>query len=463
MNHCCYSVIVSTIVFWSGLFGAPPQPSGIDSDTVQAITDSISLSSSSEEPDRLQPLIHVITIDGIIGPISSDFIAKTITKAEDESAECLIIRMDTPGGLMDSMREIIKNIFGADIPIIVYVSPSGARAASAGVFITLAAHVAVMAPATNIGAAHPVMMGGIPGGATPDTSKTMEDKITNDAVAYIQSIAEKRNRNTEWAKNAVLESESITAMEALELGVIDTVVSSLDELVSYLDGIQVEVVSGKVTISTKKAQIIQIAMGLRHRILDIITNPNIAYILLMLGIYGIFFELSNPGAIFPGVIGVICLILTFFSFQILPINYAGLALMALSFILFILEIKVTSFGLLTIGGVISLLLGSLMLFESPDPIMRVSWNVLIPVIAFTVLFFLFAIGFAVKAQRRSTLTGASGMIGLTGEAKTDLNPDGQVIVNGEIWRATGNVNIPQGSKIKVVEVKGLFLSVEPEP
>ncbi|MFQ6673879.1 MAG: nodulation protein NfeD, partial [Fidelibacterota bacterium] len=359
------------------------------------------------------PSIHVITVNGVIGPISADFILRSIRNAEREKALCLVIQLDTPGGLMEAMRDIVKAELGADVPVIVYVAPGGARSASAGVFITLAAHVAAMAPGTNIGAAHPVMMGGTPGGAA-DTSKTMMDKITNDAVAYIQSLAEKRGRNAEWAKDAVLESVSITAHEALEKGVIDTVASSLQELLDYLDGKEVEVLSGPLLLETENARVEEFGMGLRYRILDKITNPNIAYLLLLLGVYGIFFELSNPGAIFPGVLGAISLILAFLAFQMLPINYAGLALLALGVTLFILEVHVTSYGLLSISGAISLLLGSLMLFESADPLMRVSWKVIAPTLIFTVLFFFFAIGFAIKAQRRTPVTGMPGLVGQIG-------------------------------------------------
>jgi len=404
-------------------------------------------------------LVHVITINGVISPVSADFILKSLKKAEEEKVQCFIIQLDTPGGLMESMRDIVKGELNADIPVVVYIAPGGARAASAGVFITLAAHIAAMSEGTNIGAAHPVMIGGFPGGAG-DTSQTMMDKVTNDAVAYIQSIAEKRGRNAEWAKEAVLQSVSITAREALELGVIDTVVLSIGELLTYLDGKEVEVLSGKVSLTTKNAEINRIEMGLRYRILDKITEPNIAYLLLLLGLYGLIFELSNPGAIFPGVVGAISLILAFLAFQMLPINYAGLALMALSIILFILEIKVTSYGLLSIGGVISLLLGSLMLFESADPLMRVSWKVIIPTIIFTVLFFFFSIGFAIKAQRRTPVTGTSGLVGLTGITRTDLEPEGQVLVHGEIWKAMSDQNIPKGSTVRVVDVKGMVIRVE---
>jgi len=456
-----YSLIVSIFIAAPVLGNPPALPSKKPPD--EALVEFREQSDAVEDTSQRQPpsLVHVITIDGVISPITAAFILESIEDAEREQVQCLIIQLDTPGGLAESMRDIVKGELGADVPVVVYVAPSGARAASAGVFITLAAHVAAMATGTNIGAAHPVMIGELPGGAS-DTSKVMMDKVTNDAVAYIQSIAEKRGRNADWAKEAVLKSASITALEALAKGVIDTVAASLSELLSYLDGKQVEVTSGKVLLMTRNAGIEKIEMGLRYRILDKITNPNIAYLLLLLGIYGIFFELSNPGIIFPGVLGAISLILAFLAFQMLPINYAGLALMALSLVLFILEVNITSYGLLSIGGVICLLLGSLMLFESADPLMRVSWKVILPAIAFTVLFFLFAIGFAIKAQRRSPLTGIPGMVGLEGITQTDLDPEGQVIVHGEIWRATSDRKVPAGSSFKVVEVRGMVLRVKSE-
>lgn len=411
------------------------------------------------EKEAVSKVVHVMTVNGVIGPISAEFILKSIHRGEEENIQCLIIQLDTPGGLMEAMRDIVKGELGADVPVVVYVSPSGARSASAGVFITLAAHVAAMSPGTNIGAAHPVLIGGIPGGGS-DTSQVMMDKVTNDAVAYIQSIAEKRGRNEEWAKEAVLKSASITAQEAMELGVVDTVVVSVYELLQYLDGKEVEVLSGTVTLATRTAETKNIEMGLRYRILDKITHPNIAYLLLLVGLYGIIFELSNPGGIFPGVLGAISLILAFSAFQMLPINYGGLALVALSIILFILEINVTSFGLLSIGGTISLVLGSLMLFESADPLMRVSWKVIIPAVIFTVLFFLFAIGFAIKAQRGRPVTGTSGLIGMRGVCRTKIDPEGSVLVHGEIWKAVGNETILKGSNVTVVGVTGMTLQVE---
>ncbi|MFQ5825533.1 MAG: nodulation protein NfeD, partial [bacterium] len=345
------------------------------------------------------------------------------------------------------------------IPIIVYVSPPGSRAASAGVFITYAAHVAAMAPSTNIGAAHPVTIGG---GA--DTSSVMTDKITNDAVAQMKALAEKSGRNVEWAEKAVRESVSITEKEALEINVINFISPSVDSLLIQLDGMQVEVFSGKYTLKTKNARIKYLEMNWRYKILDKISNPNVAYILLMLGIYGIFFELSNPGAIFPGVVGVIFLILAFFALQTLPVNYAGLLLIIFAIVLFILEVKITSYGLLTIGGIISMLLGSLMLIEQPpenfEPILSISLELIITVVAFTAAFFIFAIGMAVKTHRTKVTTGIEGIVGEKGFAQTKISPEGNVDVHGEIWKAFSDNTIKKGEKIRVVAVERLRLKVE---
>ncbi len=405
--------------------------------------------------------IHLITINGSINPVTVDFIMNAMESALEAGSQGLIIQLDTPGGLMESMRDIVKLEMEGELPVIVYVAPSGARSASAGVFITLAAHFAVMAPGTNMGAAHPVLMGGAP--AQPgDTTNTMMDKVTNDAVAYMQAIAEKRGRNEEWARSSVLESASITATEALNKAVIDTIADSLPALLAYLDGKPVNLTSGNRKMQTKDCEVVEIPMNFRYRILYKIADPNIAYILLLLGIYGIFFELSNPGMIFPAVVGAICLILAFLALQMLPINYAGLALIILSIVLFIMEINITSYGLLSLGGIITLFLGSLMLVESMDPIMRISWKVLVPAVLFTAMFFLVAIGFGIKAQRRGPLTGRSGMVGQSGITQTELTPHGKVAVQGEIWNATSKVPISAKTPVRITAMSGMILTVEAE-
>ncbi len=398
--------------------------------------------------------VLVITVDGVISPVSAEFITENIQEANEMQAEAFVLELDTPGGLVDSTRDIVKAMLGSDTPVVVFVSPGGARAASAGTFITIAAHVAAMAPQTNIGAAHPVGAGG-------KMDKTMAEKVENDMVAYIKSLAERRGRNTQWAEDAVRKSISSTEEEALKEGVIDLVTANLHTLLTDIDGMTVETVGGEKVLRTKGAQITRIEMDLRYRILNVISNPNVAYILMLLGFYGLFFELSNPGTIFPGVIGGICLILAFYAFQTLPINYAGLLLILLGIILFILEIQVTSFGALTIGGVISMTLGSIMLFRSPGPFLKLSLYTILPAVLVTALFFTVVIGLAYKAYRRRPSTGSEGLLGLEGTATTGVTAkEGMVKVHGELWRATSDEPIEKGQKIRVEAVDGLKLKVK---
>ncbi|HDH04272.1 MAG TPA: nodulation protein NfeD [Nitrospirae bacterium] len=396
--------------------------------------------------------ITVITVEGIVNPVMSEFISKSIDQAVMEKAEALVIELDTPGGLDTSMRLIVKKIIASQVPVVVYVSPSGARAASAGVFITLSAHIAAMSPGTNIGAAHPVGIGG-------KMDKTMAEKAVNDAAAYIKSLAETRNRNAEWAEKAVRESVSITEQEALKLNVIDFVAPDLKTLLNTIDGKEVDTSIGKQILNTKGVEIVRRETGLRHKILDLISNPNVAYLLMLLGFYGIFFELTSPGAIFPGVIGVLSLILALYSFQTLPVNYAGLLLIVLAIVLFILEIKVTSYGMLTIGGLISMLIGSMMLFDSPLPFFRLSLKVILPAVILTTLFFGLTVSLAVKAYRRKPVTGAEGLVGLEGTARTDIHKSGQVFVHGEIWTAYSDEPVKTGEKVVVEKVENLKLKV----
>lgn len=398
--------------------------------------------------------VQVITIDGVINPVVAEFIIKAIKSSVSENAECLIIQMDTPGGLDLSMRSIIKEMMNADIPVVVYVSPSGSRAASAGAIITLAAHLAAMAPGTNIGAAHPVALGG---GKMEDE---MAAKVENDAAAYVESIATKRNRNKEWAIKAVRESVSITEKEALKIKVIDLIASDLTDLLTQIDGHKVSTALGDKTLFTKNAATTRIEMGLREKILDTLSNPNIAYILMMAGLLGLYFELSNPGAIFPGIVGGISLILAFFAFQTLPVNYAGILLILLAVILFILEIKVTSFGMLSVGGIIALFLGSLMLFDSPAPFLRVSLDIIIPVVAVTSGLLILAISLAIKAQRRKPTTGKEGLLGEIGVAKSTIDPQGKVFIHGEYWDATSDEPIPEGTRVKAIEVNNIVIKVK---
>jgi len=400
--------------------------------------------------------VHVITLDATINPATADFIHESIQDALNDHAECLIIRLNTPGGLLKSTRVIVTDLLTSKVPVVVYVSPPGSQSASAGAFVTLAAHIAAMAPGTNIGAAHPV---GMQGG---EKDSIMNEKATNDAAAFIRTISEKRHRNIQWAEDAVRKSISITENEALQDSVIDLIALNVKDLLEKIDGKTVTIDGEIKVLSTKDARIVESGMDWKHRILDIISDPNIAYIFFLLGIYGLMFELYNPGSILPGVVGVICIIVAFYSLHTLPINYAGLALILFAIILFIAELKIASHGLLAVGGGISLLLGSIMLInpESSLEIISISWSVIIPAVLFTVLFFVFAIGMGVRAQLRKPVTGIEGIVGEVGEAFSDLNPEGQVRVHGEIWNATSADGIlKKGTPIRVDKVKDLHLTV----
>ena len=399
--------------------------------------------------------IFTIEVDGIINPPTAKFIIDSIDEAAKEGGQCLIIQLDTPGGLMESMRLIVKKILTSNIPVIVYVSPKGARAASAGVFITMAAHIAAMAPGTHIGAAHPVTLG-----AEGKESKTMTDKIVNDTVSNIKSIAKTRGRNVDWAEKAVRKSVSVTEEEALKLNVVDLISSDLQDLLTKIDGRVVKFDGTSRTLLTKGMQPRSLQMSWRDKLLDVISNPQIAYYRLMLGGMGIFFELSNPGAILPGVVGGIFLILAFYALQVLPVNYAGLALILFAIILFIAEIKVVSHGLLAVGGVISLLLGSLMLFQSPAEYMRISLSVIIPAVLVTSAFFIFAATMAIRARLTKPTTGMEGLVGEEGIASTSISPEGKVSIHGEFWNVVSDNNIEKGEKVQVIGVDNLKLKVK---
>ena len=400
--------------------------------------------------------VELIQIQGgTINPISADYIISAIDQAEENRSQCLILELDTPGGLIAATQDIVKRMLASNIPLVVFVHPPGSGAVSAGVSITIAAHFAVMAPGTNIGAAHPV------GAGKTDTSDVSVQKATNWWATYNRSIAEKKGRNSEWIEKAVRESESITETEALEKNVIDFICPDLDSLLNILDGKIAEVDTGKVTLHTKNAKIIRHKMNLRFKILDIISNPSIAYILLMLGLLGIYFEFSNPGAILPGVLGCIFLIVAFFAMQQLPINVAGILLILFSLLLFLLEIKITSYGLLAIGGIVSMLLGSLMLFKStPSISIHLPLNLIISVTFAISAFFIFAIYMAIRTHTTKVTTGKEGITGETGVAVTNIDPEGQVKLHGEYWKATSQTKIKKNDKISVVKVDGLLLTVK---
>ncbi len=401
--------------------------------------------------------VIVVKIDGAINPIVAHFVSAEIESANSHQESLIVIEMDTPGGLDTSMRQIIKAIQSSRVPVATYVSPSGSRAASAGTFITIASHIAAMAPGTNIGAAHPVnLMGG--GGQ----DKTMEHKVVNDAAAYIRALAEKRGRNAHWAEMAVVKSVSISAEEAKKLAVIDLVAGNLDALLMAIDGREIKLDSGTVTLQTKGKPILYREMSKRQKILDIISSPNVAYILMMMGMVGLYFELSSPGLILPGVIGGISIILALFAMQALPIDYAGLMLMVLGVIMFIAEINVMSYGLLSIGGAISIFLGSLMLMDTDDPTMQISRMILYPTFFFSIAMSLGILYLATRARGRKVITGMEGMIGEMGIVKTELNPMGTVFVHGETWTAECEGQIAEGTPITVKSMDGLKIIVEPE-
>jgi membrane-bound serine protease (ClpP class) len=390
--------------------------------------------------------VDVIRVEGVINPVAARFVEESIDRAAQDGSLCLIVELDTPGGLMESMRSMVKKIMNSSVPVVVYVSPAGAQDASAGVFITMAAHLAAMAPGTNIGAAHPVTMG-------QEMDEEMKEKVTNDAVSYIRGIAAQRGRNADWAERAVRQSESVTAEEAHQLGVVELVCQDLDQLLEVINGRQVETSQGTVTLQTEGAELRRFELSFRYRVLNIISNPNVAYILLILGFYGLFFELSNPGAFLPGIAGGICIILAFFAFQVLPINYAGLLLILFAIILFIAELLTPTFGFLTTGGVIAMILGSLMLIGSPAPFMRISWKIIVPVTIATAAFFLFALGMSLKTRLRKPTTGKKGLVGEIGVAQTRLAPDGRVFLHGELWNAECQEVVEKGEKVRVVAVE----------
>jgi membrane-bound serine protease (ClpP class) len=403
------------------------------------------------------PTVDVLRAKGIVNPVLADYIERGIEHAEETQAAACIIQLDTPGGLDTSMRDIVQNIVNARVPVVVYVSPSGSRAASAGVFITVSAHVAAMAPNTAIGAAHPVSMGE-EGEAT--MSETMEEKVVNDAAAYIRSIAEAHGRNMDWAEKAVRESVSATEQEALELNVIDLVADDLDDLISQLNGREVTMLGGgKVILDTAGASINYVDMSTIEDFLYAISDPNIAYILLSLATLGIMAEIYSPGLIFPGVIGAICLLMAFFSLGVLPVNYAGVLLIVLAAGLFIAEFFTASFGLLTAGGIVSLVLGSLILFKG-GPLFQVNpWliaGITLGIVSFVVL----AITRIVRAHRTQPTTGSEELIGKPALVKVALAPEGMVLFRGELWKAVSEEDeVPPGEEVIIDKIENLKLYV----
>lgn len=401
--------------------------------------------------------VVVVKLSGAINPAVAEYVSYEISQANAEKDSLIVLHMDTPGGLDTSMREIIKKIQSSEVPVASFVAPTGSRAASAGTFITIASHIAAMAPGTNIGAAHPINMLG--GGNDNEQAKTMEKKVVNDAAAYIRSLAELRKRNARWAELAVVNSVSISAEEAMKLNVIDFVAGDVKALVLAIDGREVQLASGSVRLKTKNLKIIYHEMNPRQKLLDIISNPNVTYILMMLGLVGLFFELSNPGLVLPGVIGSISLILALYAMQTLPINYAGLLLILFGVILFITEINVMSYGLLSVSGVISIFLGSTMLIDSDDPALQISRAILYPTLALTVILSSGIVMLATRTRSLKKLGGMEGMIGETGLVKEALNPQGRVLVHGELWEAEADTQITEGERVQVDFVQGLRIKV----
>lgn len=407
-----------------------------------------------------------LELDGAIGPATSDYLHRALDKS-DPATELVILRMDTPGGLDSAMREIIQDILSSPVPVVTYVAPSGARAASAGTYILYASHIAAMAPATNLGAATPVAIGlpkpptpGAPGEDEP-AKDAMAQKAVNDAVAYIRGLAQTRGRNTEWAEKAVREAASLSAEEALAQGVIDLVASDMSDLLKQLHGRKVSVQGRELTLDTQGLLLQRIEPDWRTRLLSVITNPNVAYILMLVGIYGLLFEFSNPGLGAPGVIGAICLLLALFAFQALPINYAGLALLLLGIALMVGEAFVPSFGILGIGGVVAFVFGSIILMQTDVPGFGIAPALIAAFAVSSLLLFSFVLGLVIKARRRPVVSGKEELIGAFAEVLSDFDGEGRVHLHGENWLARSSAPLRRGQQVRVTERHGLTLVVEP--
>ncbi len=398
-------------------------------------------------------VVKVMTVDGAIGPITLKHVERAIKIAEDEQAAALVIKLNTPGGVMETTLRITTAFMNSKVPIIVWVAPSGGRAASAGVYITYAAHVAAMASSTNIGSATPVSMGG------EKMDSALVKKIVNDAVANLQGSAEKRGRNKTWAERAVREGASIAYYEAVDSNIVDFLAEDIEELLTKADGMVVAMPESEDTLKVAGATHEEVEMTFSESVLEVLTNPNIIFILFSLGTLGLAIELYNPGAILPGVVGAICLIIALYSMQTLPINYAGLALIVLAVVLFLLEIKVTSYGMLSVGGIISLILGGLFLIDSPEPALKVSLSVIITITICIGGFLIFVVGYVVKAQRKRVLTGFEGLIGQMGKVAERIENEGMVYVAGALWKAVADEIIEKGEPVTIVSGHNQILKV----
>ena len=425
----------------------------------------------SQEP--IPPRVLIVLLDDqIIHPVTVRFVTRALKQAAERGDQCVILQLDTPGGLMDSTRHLVKEILTSDVPVVVYIAPSGARAGSAGVFITLSAHVAAMAPGTNIGAAHPIALGGAPlPAANADKNKDaaakpaqdiLSEKITNDAVAWARALADHRGRNkSDWAARAVRDSISTPANEALREGIIDFIAADQDELLRKLDGRTVSLTGRSVVLHTKGAIVERVEMSWPERWLSLLANPTIAYLLLLLGFAGLMFEITHPGSWIAGILGLICLILAFFAMQMLPINYAGLALIVLGLLLIVLELKVHSFGILTTASIVCLLLGAAMLIEPVGGVERVSWFVVAPVTVALALIMLFLVRNVVRAHQAAVQTGMENLIGAVAGVHGNMNGQGFVFVAGELWQARCALPLQDGEAVAIQKFEGLTLFVKP--
>lgn len=399
--------------------------------------------------------VLITRLEGPVSPVTAQALRSALARAQSQRYEALVVEVDTPGGLETSMRDMVKALLAAPVPVVMWVTPGGARAASAGVFVVMAGDVAAMSPGTNIGAATPVnMQGGM--------DSTMSRKVTNDAAAFARTVARQRGRNVQWAESAVREAVAASESEAVELRIVDFVAESFPELLAKADGREWRRGAEVRRLHVKGLPSDRIEPGFRQRLLALIADPNVAYILMMLGFYGMLFELQNPGAILPGVVGAICLILAFLAFSVLPVNYAGLALIGLAIVFFVAEIKVASHGLLTAGGILALVLGSVILFETGSGAgPRLSWGTIAAATLATAGFFAFLVGAGIAAQRRRVTTGSQGLVGARAIALEGLRPDGQVRVGGEVWSAVSETPVEPGADVEITGMTGLRLTVRP--